>query len=261
MVRRSTKQVIYFLIPVLFFIIFFARTQTFTHVKFAVIKTFSIPIRLVSVPLKEVKKIVYYHRTFNEYVRLRKETDSLKARLVGLEEVIRENTRFGQLLEFKRRLVYSSVAANVIGREPSQWNASMIVDKGSEDGIKQGMPVVNAQGVVGKIAEVGAKESKVILVIDPQFSVAALVQRHRESGLVSGTLQGKCRMTYLNASAKVNIGDTVITSKLSSSFPESLVIGEVIDVYPNPQNGSIECVIEPAVSLSQIEEVLIIKIE
>jgi len=117
---------------------------------------------------------------------------------------------------------------------------------------------VNALGVVGKIAEANRDTSKVILLTDPQFSVAALVQAPRESGLVSGTLQGVCRMKYIRSNAKISVGDKVITSKLSSSFPEGLMIGDIISVDDDINKPTVECVVRPSVAFSQLEEVLVI---
>ena len=258
MLRRHRKNLVYLLILFIPFLFFFVPSDTFLALKSKVVKLTSFPIRILSVPIKEIKKIIYYHRTFKEYKRLNEEVGLLKARLIGLEEVIRENKRLEDLLEFKRKLIYSSVTANVIGREPSHWNSSMIIDKGDSDGIKQGMPVVNAMGVVGKIAEVSLTESKAILLTDPQFSVAVLIQRPRESALVSGTLQGLCRLRFLDKDADIRVGDKVITSKLSSTFPEGLMIGEVIRVQKNPRSPTLECILRPTVSFSQLEEVLVI---
>lgn len=254
----NRKNLIYIGILLAVFVLLFAGARSFHMVKFGILKGTSIPIRILSFPLNEIKKILYYHRTFDEYKRLKEEVDVLKARLVGLEEVIRENTRLEDLLKFKRKLVYSSVVANVIGRNPSYWNSTMIIDRGQGDGIQQGMPVVNAAGVIGKIAEVGYDTSKVILLTDPQFSVPALVQGPRESGLVSGTLKGVCRMRYIRSGAKVAIGDQVITSKLSSSFPEGLLVGEIIAINNGSRNPTVEYLVKPSVSFSQIEEVLVI---
>jgi rod shape-determining protein MreC len=240
------------------FFLLFAGAGSFHVLKSGIVNIVLLPVHIISFPLNESKKIIFYHRTFNEYKRLKEETASLKARLVGLEEVVRENTRLENLLKFKRKLVYSSVVSNVIGRDPSYWNSTMIIDKGGEDGIKVGMPVVNASGVVGKIAEVNGNTSKVILLTDPQFSVPALVRGARESGLVSGTLQGILRMRYIRAEAKVNVGDQVITSKLSSSFPEGLLIGEVMSIKDTQDNAAMECFIQPSVTFSQIEEVLVL---
>ncbi|MCD4781499.1 MAG: rod shape-determining protein MreC [Candidatus Omnitrophica bacterium] len=258
LLKDNQKNIVYFILLLVMITIVFSRLYPFASLKFKIIDLLSGPVIFFSSPVYEVKKMVYYHRTFKEYKKLRKEVEVLRARLVGFEEVIVENARLERLLEFKRELIYSSVGANVVGRDPSNWNATFVIDKGGVDGIKQGMAVVSSQGIVGKIAEVSDKTSKVILITDPRFSVAALVQRPRESGLVSGTLQGVCRMTYVDEDARINIGDIVITSKLSSSFPESLVIGEVIHIEDDQQSGSIICLVHPAVQLSQVEEVLVL---
>ena len=258
MPRKQTKLVTTLAIVGVAFLLFVVRPAFFGPLKFSVVRVTSLPFRFIAIPLREFKKILFYHRIFDDYMRLRTEVETLRNRLVGLEEVLRENTRLSGLLEFKHKLVFSSIAASVIDRAPSRWTATMMVDKGRHDGVTVGMPVVNALGVVGKIAELSAHASKVILITDPSFSVAALVQRSRDVGLVSGTLQGMCRMRYLSPDATVAIGDTIITSKISSSFPEGLIVGEVMSVRSDTNSLATECLIQPAVSLSQIEEVLII---
>ncbi|MDP8211832.1 MAG: rod shape-determining protein MreC [Candidatus Zapsychrus exili] len=240
------------------FFLFFVRPNFLNSFKLKLVEITASPIRLISIPIKEAKKILYYHRTFDEYKKVKAQADVLSARLIGFEEVSKENSRLERLLEFKRRSIYSSVAANVVGRNPSHWNSSIIIDKGSRNGIKQGFSVVNSLGIVGKVLEVSENISKVMLIVDPQFSVAALVQRPRESGLISGTLQGMCRMRYLSEDVEILEGDKVITSKLSSSFPEGLLIGKVISVNQSLRDSSLECIVQPAVSFSQIEEVLVI---
>ncbi|MCA9408504.1 MAG: rod shape-determining protein MreC [Candidatus Omnitrophica bacterium] len=259
MFQASRKNLIYFLIFLTAFFVFFTRSESLRSTKFAIINLTSFPIRLLSNSILEVKKLLFYHRTFDEYKRLREENGVLKSRLIGLEEVMKENTRLEQLLEFKRSLLYSSIAANVIGREPSQWNSSVIIDKGTNEGVKKGAAVVNAQGVVGKITEVSSSYSKVILLTDPQFSVAALIQRPRETGILTGTLrQNVCRLRFLEGGSNMMPGDMVITSKLSSTFPEGLILGEIEEVIYSEGKLSVEAMVKPAVSLSQIEEVLVI---
>ncbi len=259
MFRRAPKNLIYISVLVVPFLVFFFRSDALTPLKFTLVRALDVPIAIISFPFSEAKKILFYHRTFNEYQRLRREVNTLKARLVGLDELAAENMRLERLLTFKRSLVYSSVTASVIGRDPSGWSSSMIIDRGKEDGIRLGMPVINALGVVGKISEVSEENSKVVLLTDPQFSVAALVQGSREIGLVTGSLQGEiCRMRFISPGAQINVGDKVVTSRLSTSFPEGLLIGEVVRIIGSPQEPSIECIIKPSVILSQVEEVLII---
>lgn len=259
MSRKNQKLVVYLIVALIPFLFLFLPSQKFAPLKFTLSKLVSLPVKIISFPIREVKKIIFYHRTFDEYIKLRQQTDTLKSRLIGLEELVRENTRLQKLLDFKRTMVYSSVTASVVGRDPTNWNASIIIDKGSRDGVTAGMPVVNSSGVIGKIAEAGEDQSRVILITDPQFSVAALVQRPRESGLLSGTLQNNCRLQYLPDEADIQVGDMVITSKLSSAFPEGLLIGEVIGVNSESGRSSVEYVVKPAVALSKIEEVLVIQ--
>lgn len=258
MSRHRLKTLVYLAVLAIPVLLFFSRSGVFSSFKFAVVSGTSLPIRILSFPFVEIKKILYYHHTYAQYIQLQKDVNTLKSRLAGLDEVIRENSRLEKLLNFKRQNIFSSVTANVIGRDPSDWNATMIVDRGRKDGITSGMPVLNAQGVVGRIAEVSDRTAKVVLLTDPGFSVAGLVQRSRETGLVSGSLQGICRLRYLSNGADIQPGDQVITSKLSSSFPEGLLIGEVIEVSVRDNGMTVECTVRPLVQMSQIEEVLII---
>lgn len=256
--RKTAKYIVYLIILLIPFFLFFSHSELFRNIKLKIVHILISPIKIISLPIEEAKKILSYHQTFEEYKKIRKEAGILKSRLVGLEEVIKQNTRLEKLLKFQRNSIYSSVVANVIGRNPSYWNASLAIDKGSRDGIRQGFPVVNELGVIGKIAEVGLHTSKVLLLSDPEFSIAAITQDSRENGLISGSLSGECRMRYMNPQARIGQGEKIVTSLLSSSFPAGLLIGEVVEVYESSKDSSIEGIVHPAVSLSQIEEVLVI---
>lgn len=258
MFSANRKNLIYILILLIPFAIFFSRTKIFTSAKFRVVDVFSLPIKIMSFPLLEMKKMLFYHRTFDEYRQKSQEVNRLKARLVGMEEIVRENARLERLLAFKQRLVFSSVGAHIIGRDPSRWNSSLILDRGLEDGVKPGQPVVNELGVVGKVTEASESKSKVILITDPQFSAAIMIQRTRESGVISGTLTGLCRLKFIKENADIRVGDKVITSKLSLEFPESLVVGEVVEVIDEIRGNRKEYVVKPSVALSQLEEVLVV---
>jgi len=217
------------------------------------------PMQWFEAPVFELKKLFYYRETYDEYLKFRKQAEALKARLVYVQETIEDNKHYAAISEFRRSQDYSSIVANVIGRDPSNWNASLIIDKGQKDGLRIGQPVVSPLGVVGRIFEIGQNTAKVILVSDPSFSVAAIVQRTRESGLLTGSLQGLCRLEYLTDKADVKVSDRVITSKLSSAFPEGILIGQVQDVQASENSHTVEILIEPAVDLSQLEEVIVIR--
>ncbi len=225
----------------------------------AILDKASRPVNAVQEFVFEFKKLFYYHDTWDSYVRLRNQTDLLKAKVIKLQEMSKENVRLEAISEFRRHQTFTTVVANVIGRDPSSWNASLILDKGSAHFIKIGMPVLSPLGVVGKIIEVGKTTSKAILLSDPNFSVAALVSRTRENGLLTGTLQGICRLQYLTDNADVKVGDQVVTSKLSSAFPDGLFVGTIVDVVATQNSHTVECLVNPAVDLSTLEEVVILK--
>ncbi len=258
MFRNPKKKLVYSVILLIPVFLFLTQPRFLSPFKTNVVQLTVGPLRFFEGTLFEFKKIIFYHQTFNEYKRFKKEAETLKTRLVGMEEVLRENNRLEKLLQFKRQLIYSSVLANVIGRDPSRWHSSMIIDRGLKDGIKEGMAVVSPLGVIGKIMDVDDNMSKVVVLTDPQFSVAVLVQRSRESGILSGTLDGRCRLRYLEETSDIQAGDNIITSKLSLSFPEGLIVGDIVQVQENLGHRSKEAVVQPAVSISQIEEVLVI---
>ncbi len=259
MFRKNKKLLIYFLIFVLPFSFLFFQPSLFSPLELDIAKHVSLPVRIALFPLMEAKKILFYHVTYDHYKRLKKENELLKSQLLKWQEANLENTHLKSLLDFKKNSSYSLVAAKVIGRDPSGWTSAIIVDKGQQDGIKRGMPVISSLGIVGKVLEVGKTASKIILLNDPSFAVAGVAERSREAGLVLGTLQGICRMRYLSAQADIKVGDRIVTSSLSSFFPEGLFIGEVISVSESQSSPTLECLIKPAVSPSTVEEVLIKK--
>jgi len=256
--RKPKKTLIYLLVVILPFIFLFFNQNLFVNFKTEIVSSSVWPIQVVLFPFREIKKIILYHKTYADYEQLKKEVDPLKQQLLNYEQIVKENIRLTELLDFKRASTFTAIAANVMMRDPTNWAAAIIIDKGRKSGIKQGMPVITPSGVVGKIAEVGERISKVTLLTDPRFSAAVVVERTREQGLVSGTLRGSCRMQYLPVTADVEVGDSIITSKLSSFFPEGLLIGRIVSVQESFTSPTFECLVKPAVPLSRIEEVLVI---
>lgn len=257
MIRKKFKNLIYFAILLLPLFLILGRVNIFHPLKQKIIQVTTSCAQFFSQPFKEVGKIFSYRRTFIAYTEQKKKIDFLQKKMIAWQEIELENKRLVGLLGLKRQFVYPSVAANVIGREPSSWHASLIINRGQKDGLKIGQAVVHTQGIVGKVTEIYPHSAKVMLLTDHQFSVACVVQRSRESAIVSGTLKGTCQLKYFNEQADIRTGDTVLTSKASSSFPEGLLIGEVIK-DESTLSHAYPYGIRPAVSLTQVEEVLVV---
>ena len=194
--------------------------------------------------------------------QLRAEVDRLRGELSRLREVEAENQRLRELLGARQRNPnFQFVLADVIGREPGPFVEAVIVNKGAQDGIEPGMVVVGAAGLVGKVIKVSGGSTRVLLFTDPSSAVAARIQRtdaREVTGLVVGQGQGRAVMRYIPQGEPLQVGDQVVTSGLGETFPKGLAIGRVVQVRRLDVEPFQEALIEPAVALGRLENVLII---
>jgi rod shape-determining protein MreC len=216
------------------------------------------PLKLSTIIEQELGGIIFYHRNLTQNEKLKKELDLFRYKLNAQRELYLENARLKQLLSFKKNSPLKLIAARVIARAPDNWSSSIIIDKGSYNGIRRGLVVINYLGLVGRVIEVSESASKISLIGDPNLGVSGIVQRSRQEGLVSGTLGSNLIMRYLPEEADIKINDIIITSGLNQTYPKGLLIGTVIDAGRELSGLSRFAVIRPAVCLSDIEEVLVI---
>ena len=192
------------------------------------------------------------NRTLKEEVtRLRKEE-------MFLLETQRENERLHQILQLREDISLPTIAARVIGKDPSNWFRSILIDKGFREGIKKNAAVLSPKGLVGRVIEVMEGTSRVQLITDPNCAVGALVQAGRVGGLVVGEVGPFCRLKFLPQGAEIQVGDSVLTSGLSGLSPKGIPIGTVSAVHKKENALFQEAEVLPRVDLSSIEEVLVI---
>jgi len=195
---------------------------------------------------------------------LQVEINFLRERDRAVRETVRENRRLQQLLDLKRRVAFPTVTARVIGRDASSWWQSIQIDQGSEAGLAINMPVLNADGLIGKTVAVSKGQSRVLLLLDPACQVSAILEESREPGVVRGvaavfTTKPQCRMLYVNRSTQVSPGQTVLTSGLGGIFPKGIRIGTVLSAELDAQSGMYQNLdIDPAVDFRRLEEVIVI---
>jgi len=168
------------------------------------------------------------------------------------------NVRLRDLIDFQRNISERVVAAEVIGRDPSAWFKTVIIDKGEADGLTRGLPVVIAQGIVGQVIEVSKHYSKVMLIVDSNSAVDSLVQRSRARGVIKGEATDQCRLDYVLRKNDVRIGDTLVSSGLDGVYPKGLRIGYVSQVIEHDADIFHEVIITPFVDFEKLEEVLVI---
>jgi len=194
--------------------------------------------------------------TKKENLKLRLENQKLRQKTIEISEVKLQNERLKKLLQFKEHTTHKTVTANVIAGSPSLLRTEVvIIDKGAESGITEGMPVASYDGIVGRIHLVGDKNSEVILITDPLSAVDAYIHRTRARGIVKGT-GNSCVMDYIENNTDISNGDKVISSGKDGFFPKGVLIGTVDNI--EQKGGFLSAHVSPNVELKSLEEVLVI---
>lgn len=211
-------------------------------------------------------------QAISEIQRLRADNADLRARVdqltvenVRLREEAIAARQAGALGSVARAIPFDTLAAPVIARDPSGVLRTILIGAGSEQGVRVGHVVVSEQGVVGRVSEVGAGYSKVILLTDPASSVSAIVQGSRATGIVRGQYGDTLVMDWILQTEAVSDGDVVITAGLAlgddlrSLYPKGLVIGTVVGLDRAENAAYKRAIVLPAVDLRRLEQVLVVK--
>lgn len=192
----------------------------------------------------------------NEHLRTR--LGALEQRNALLEETKKENERLQGLLNVKDPISRESVAATVIGYDPSSWVQAVTLNKGSNDNIELGLPVISGGGVVGQVIAVSPHTSRVLLIIDRASGVDVMLQDSRARGILEGTGGEPCDYQFVIESEEVNIGDKVVTTGLDGVFPKGINVGVVTSANAGAGGLFRSIKVTPAVKFSKLEDVLVL---
>ena len=196
---------------------------------------------------------------FREENRILHERVDLLTRMAEETQAVHdENARLRDLLNFRKIIPYTSIPAQVVGRDPSNWSNSLIIDKGSVQGISAPMAVMSTRGLVGRVVEVGRYSSKVLLITDPNLKVGVLIRRNRQGGVLVGRPGGRCKIVYISLDSDAKVGDKVMTAGFGSVFPKGILIGEIEKVGKEEGRLYKYAIVKPSQDLSKLEEVLCI---
>lgn len=207
---------------------------------------------------------------FSTKKSLQAEIDDLNQELAELKtdsqissDVEAENQRLRDLLDLKNsyQTGWETVAAEVIGRNADNWYEKSTINKGSKDGIRENMAVVDQNGLIGKIVNVTEKTSEVQMMIDSGASLGGMLQKSSIEGVLQGIGGGKglITMTKLPYNADIQLNDVVVTSGVGGVFPPGLLVGTVVKVNTSSDGLSKEAIIEPYCNFDDIQFVLVIR--
>ena len=190
---------------------------------------------------------------------LEAEVAELQAQIIQLQQDVGETQVLAALVDFVRvRPENDYEAAAVIGRDPSPFLHYVIINRGSNEGILRGMPVVTHQGLIGRIDAVIADAARVQLITDPASSVNVRLQNAETEASLVGSVTGDLTLELIPQDINVQPGDLVLTSGLGGGYPPDLIIGQVINVRSRDFDLFQQATVQPVVDFNRLEIVLVI---
>jgi len=193
-----------------------------------------------------------------ENLRLKEELINARLKVEAFKEAERENQRLRKALQFSQQTEYYTLLAEVVGRGTPRMPSAITVSAGSEQGVIVDLPVIDQDGIIGKVLSVSDQSSIIQLITDPNMKISAMDARSRVQGIVSSAGGGMLKMENVPVNVDIRQGDPIISSGLGGVFPKGLKVGTVKRVV-KPQSGLFFGVeIEPSAKISTPEEVFIV---
>lgn len=194
-----------------------------------------------------------------ENTRLREEVGQLRDRRLAAEAVERENAELRSLLALRDANDWETVAASTVAFTPSNFEWTITIDVGAEDGVEPEMPVVEGAGLVGKVIQVTPTSSRVLLAIDPNFSAAIRAADSREVGVVTGQGSQLMRLSPDGAGGAFVEDTQVVTNNYAFGvFPAGIPVGIVDQVVEGADDLSRSVLVRPFVDFDRLGHVLVV---
>jgi rod shape-determining protein MreC len=193
-----------------------------------------------------------------ENKKLKKKIGELEATMNAYKEGYLEAQRLKKILAFENESNHTFVCARVIGKELGALSRTLLINKGSADGLTSGMPVLVPPGLIGRLTDVSWHYSKVLLLIDENSNMDAVVQRNRTQGIISGAGPEGMMLKYVPQTQDVQKGDVIVSSGIGGVFPAGLMVGLVHDVDRKNTGLFLRINVWPFTDLSKLEEVMVL---
>lgn len=188
--------------------------------------------------------------------QLRREKALLSEQLNRYREGYLEAIRLQKLLDIKNGFPHRTVAARVIDSNRTSLFKTLLINKGTADGLRVGLAVLSDQGAVGRIIETSWHASRVLLMIDENSNIDALIQRSRTQGILQGAGAAGGNLKYISRTEEVLPGDVVLSSGLAGVFPKGMLLGVVTGVS-RKEGGLFQKIdVAPAVDFGKLDEVM-----
>jgi len=204
-----------------------------------------------------------------EIARLRTENSELRRieaanarQLLQVEQLAQENHQLREVLQTRERTAVKSVVAEVLYDTRDPFSRKLVLDKGLQQGITAGQPVVDATGVVGQITRVFPLTAELTMVTDRNLTIPVQVQRSGQRAIATGsTTAGRLELRYMLVNADIREGDTIVTSGLDSLYPPGLPVGRVVTIDRTGSGNFARVVVEPIASIESSRLLLVLLVD
>jgi len=232
------------------------------------------PILQLGIGIRDNTQVIWdFRRVQLENDALLKKIDQVTGDNLRLKEQVLAGMRFTELDQGQFRnptlATYEKVGASVINRNPTTWYRTLTLNRGSKDGVAPNDPVIGALGLIGKVVSVSSTTAEVLLILDGEGQVSALVRGSAGNGtfgIVQGTYKSSSRLTpegnlqiLFRREDNVNNGDLVRTAGVGGVYPKDIPIGRIVEIQLDPTGLLKTAFIEPLVNFDNIEEAYIVK--
>jgi rod shape-determining protein MreC len=229
------------------------------------VTAFAPVVRVADSALSSVKRAgatyVDLRHAREENVDLHEKVDQLTAERNKALERAAELDLLRTQLALPTRPQYRELAANVISRDASLWFRRLIIDRGTNDGVKRDMPVATAGGIVGRIISVGPNFAMVQVITDKHAGVGAMLQGSRAMGEVRGLDNDRCELKSISSNENVEVGESIVTTGLDRIYPKGLLVGTVEQVEDDPNAPWHKIVVKLAAPVDRVEHVLVLLVD
>ena len=192
-------------------------------------------------------------------VALLESNRALQAKVEELRALERENQELRRMLQLKQRFAGKALTAEVIVRDPQDWYAQIVVDKGSAEGVAPSMVVLASGSLVGKVSEVGKHSSQVRLITSDSVAVPVKLAKNGATGVMYGESGFICKGRYFQRDVQALPRDVVLTSGLGDIYPGNIMVGRIGPQTAIRENLFQEMTIVPAVDLASLRHVVLVQ--
>lgn len=195
-----------------------------TDIAVPVLDVISRPVAAANRGFAEVGNLM---NIYQENERLRTENDRLRSWQAEARQLAQENAAFRALLRAQPEPGLTFVSARVVGDSGGPFVRALLLNAGSQDGVRKGEAAVNADGLIGRVVEAGKRSSRILLLTDLNSRVPVVVENTRYRGILEGDNSDTLVLEFVASGAGVRVGDRIMTSGHGGVFPAGIPVGMV----------------------------------